>query len=407
MRLSFGLLLPAIAGVAHATSSRVDGFIFTASKDLDAGSVSLTPEQVRVVLAQQLDVTQYHSLGAGDRSEKELKFINTFGGQHPKLIDKDVAGATSLRHLVVFLDVSLEGSKALKAKWSAKGRTEPSFVMVGSPGPESVGVLVRDFQQQISPRELPDEDMQCTLTRAIDASASECWSSKNSHIMHWFTEDSVSKVILHLTTSTNNFQSDFDTFVESQDSLFRAIEKGDLEATFLLMTPGQTKHFKYLSEPWGSYSLPDSDSDLRKRQQELPMSDVVSSSSSSAPSGPQPTSTPIRGLPPLCYNTLESCNTSTQNCSGHGACARKFGPAKGESGASCFACKCYSPDKTRKGHWGGAACQKQDISAQFWIIAGFSALLIGIVSYAIGMMFSIGSEKLPGVIGAGVAAKTR
>lgn len=405
MRLSFGLLLPAIAGVAHATSPRVDGFIFTASKELDAGSVSLTPEQVRVVLAQQLDVTQYHSLGAGDRSEKELNFINTFGGQHPKLFDEGVAGATSPRHLVVFLDVSLEGSKALKAKWSAKGRTEPSFVMVGSPGPESVGALVRDIQQQISPQELPEE--QCTLTKAIDASASECWYGKNSHIMHKFTEDSVSKVFLHLAASTNNFQSDFDTFVESQDSLFRAIEKGDLEATFLLMTPGQTNRFIHLREPWGSYSLPGSNSDLRKRQQELPMSDVVSSSSSSTLSGPQPTSTPIRGLPPLCYNSLESCTASTQNCSGHGACVRKFGPAEGESGASCFSCKCYSPDKTRKGHWGGAACHKQDISAQFWIIAGFSALLIGIVSYAIGMMFSIGSEKLPGVIGAGVAVKTR
>ncbi|OBT77244.1 hypothetical protein VF21_04073 [Pseudogymnoascus sp. 05NY08] len=390
MRLSFGLLLPAIAGVAHATSSRIDGFVFTASKELDAGSVSLTPEQVRVVLAQQLDVTQYHSLGAGDRSEKDLKLINTFGGQHPKLFDEGVAGATSPKHLVVFLDVSLEGSKALKAKWSEKGRTEPSFVMVGSPGSESVGTLVRDIQHQISPRELADE--QCTLTKAIDASASECWSNRNSHITHKFTEDS----------------SDFDTFVKSQDSLFSAIEKGDLEATFLLMTPGQTNRFK--KQPWGSYSLPASDSDVRKRQQEPPLSDVVSSSSSSALSGPQPTSTPIGRLPPLCYNTLESCTSSTQNCSGHGACFRKFGPAKGESGASCFACKCYGPDptdKTKKGHWGGAACQKQDISAQFWIIAGFSALLIGIVSYAIGMMFSIGSEKLPGVIGAGVAAKTR
>ncbi|KFY18399.1 hypothetical protein V493_08646 [Pseudogymnoascus sp. VKM F-4281 (FW-2241)] len=405
MRLSLGLLLPAIAGVAHATSSRVDGFVFTASKLLNDGSVTLTPEQVRVVLAQQLDVTQYHSLGAGDRSEKELKLINTFGGQHPKLFDEGVAGAASPRHLVVFLDVSLEGSKALKAEWSAKGRTEPSFVMVGSPGPESVGALVRDIQQQISPRDLPDE--QCTLMKAIDASASECWSSKSSHIMHKFTEDSVSKSFLHLTTSTNNFQSDFESFVKSQDSLFRAIEAGDLEATFLLMTPGQTVRF--VKEPWGLYSVPASDSDVRKRQQEQPMSDVVASSSS-ALSSPQPTSTPIPRLPPLCYNTLESCTTSTQNCSGHGACVRKFGPAEGESGASCFTCKCYSPDatdKTRKGHWGGAACQKQDISAQFWIIAGFSSLLIGIVSYAIGMMFSIGSEKLPGVIGAGVAAKTR
>ena len=172
------------------------------------------------------------------------------------------------------------------------------------------------------------------------------------------------------------------------------------------MTQLQTSRLPYVKELWGSYSVPGSNS-RQKRQLEEPISDI---GSSSAPSDPQPTSTPIRGLPPICYNTLDSCTTSTRNCSGHGICVRKFAPAEGGSGASCFSCSCYSPDATdptRKGHWGGAACQKQDISAQFWIIAGFSALLIGIVSWAIGMMFSIGSEKLPGVIGAGVAAKTR
>lgn len=189
MRLSSALLLPAIAGVAQATSAHVDGFIFTASKGLDQGTVSLTPEQVRVVLSQQLDVTQYHSLGAGDRSEKDLKLINTLGGQHPILFDEDIAGGTSPRHLVVFLDVSLERSKALKAEWSSKGRAEPSFVMTGNPGRKSVGSLVRDFQKQISPLELSDE--RCTLTEAIDVSADECWYNKNSHIMHKFSEDSV------------------------------------------------------------------------------------------------------------------------------------------------------------------------------------------------------------------------
>lgn len=175
------------------------------------------------------------------------------------------------------------------------------------------------------------------------------------------------------------------------------------------MTPSHVKSAAKLKEPWGSYSVPIPDSVHQKRQLEEPMSDIVSSSTST-PSNPQPTSTPLRRLPALCYNTLDSCTTATQNCSGHGKCVRKYGPTEEGSGPSCFSCSCYSPDASdpaRKGHWGGAACQKQDISAQFWIIAGFSALLVGIISAAIGAMFSIGSEKLPGVIGAGVAAKTR
>lgn len=58
-------------------------------------------------------------------------------------------------------------------------------------------------------------------------------------------------------------------------------------------------------------------------------------------------------------------------------------------------------------HWGGAACQKKDISGPFWLIVGFTVVMIGLVSWAIGMLFSIGEEKLPGVIGAGVSSKAR
>lgn len=113
-------------------------------------------------------------------------------------------------------------------------------------------------------------------------------------------------------------------------------------------------------------------------------------------------------LPALCYSSLESCADATNNCSGHGECFRKYGTAKGASGAECFACGCVASfEKNKTTYWGGAACQKEDVSSQFWILAGFSVLLMGLVGWAIGMMFSIGNEKLPGVIGAGVAPKTR
>ena len=117
---------------------------------------------------------------------------------------------------------------------------------------------------------------------------------------------------------------------------------------------------------------------------------------------------PLGKLPPLCYSSLESCTDATNNCSGHGECLRKYGPEKGASGAECFACGCIASfEKNKTTYWGGAACQKEDVSSQFWILAGFSVLLMGLVGWAIGMMFSIGNEKLPGVIGAGVAPKTR
>lgn len=54
-------------------------------------------------------------------------------------------------------------------------------------------------------------------------------------------------------------------------------------------------------------------------------------------------------------------------------------------------------------HWAGGACSKQDISVQFWLFAGFTISLLTILYLAIGMLFSVGEEKLPGVIGAGVS----
>lgn len=116
-------------------------------------------------------------------------------------------------------------------------------------------------------------------------------------------------------------------------------------------------------------------------------------------------------LLPVCFATLKACTSATSNCSGHGECKLKYGSetetAKDKS--ACFACQCshsivHNKDKTFKTtYWGGPACSKQDVSGPFWLLAIFSVVMMGLVGWAIGMMFAIGEEKLPGVIGAGVS----
>lgn len=39
----------------------------------------------------------------------------------------------------------------------------------------------------------------------------------------------------------------------------------------------------------------------------------------------------------------------------------------------------------------------------FWLLAGISIAMVATVSWGIGLLFSIGQEDLPSVIGAGVA----
>lgn len=105
-------------------------------------------------------------------------------------------------------------------------------------------------------------------------------------------------------------------------------------------------------------------------------------------------------LTPVCYASNSSCNEATNTCSGHGACYEKSG--------DCYACRCHETYvKTEGGveqkvRWGGAACQKRDISSPFFLIAGVTIAIMVVVGAAAGMIFRVGNTELPGVIGAGV-----
>lgn len=126
-------------------------------------------------------------------------------------------------------------------------------------------------------------------------------------------------------------------------------------------------------------------------------------------------SLPITGIPPLCHASLDSCISATNNCSGHGECFRKYGD---EGKGGCFTCFCKATVKTipfpggqKNGttlqYWGGSACHKEDISDAFWLIFIFTVVIIAVTGWAVTMIFNIGEEKLPGVIGAGVSGKAK
>lgn len=168
---------------------------------------------------------------------------------------------------------------------------------------------------------------------------------------------------------------------------------------------------------YGSYDMPNHAAAVR-RQVEEPMSESFQNSPEKTQREPQKlavsnaTDEPITGVPPVCYSTLDSCSSKTNNCSGHGKCFKKRAGVSGKD--ACFACGCtaqnqtflHGPDKrtgNRIIYWGGAACQKQDVSGPFWLISIFTVVLVGLISWSIGLMYSVGEEKLPGVIGAGVS----
>lgn len=113
---------------------------------------------------------------------------------------------------------------------------------------------------------------------------------------------------------------------------------------------------------------------------------------------------------PACFNSEESCIEATHGCSGHGSCYNKQRSINGGTKSDCYTCKCRETitrkedGSIQKSSWGGPACQKRDISTPFLLVAGISIMAIAAAGAAIGMLYYVGQDELPGVISAGVGA---
>jgi hypothetical protein len=177
-------------------------------------------------------------------------------------------------------------------------------------------------------------------------------------------------------------------------------KSGEMETTILLLPIVEDS---VESQQWS-----DIDHELRRRQAELPITHVEEEVDAveTSPATSHPTFVTSTGAIPACFESLEKCEAETRNCSSHGECRNKWAKADGKDGEKvCYSCHCLAT-KSESGsvtHWGGQTCAKKDISVEFWLFAGFTVALVGVMAVAIGMLFSVGEEKLPGVIGAGVS----
>ncbi|PLN75502.1 hypothetical protein BDW42DRAFT_180516 [Aspergillus taichungensis] len=111
---------------------------------------------------------------------------------------------------------------------------------------------------------------------------------------------------------------------------------------------------------------------------------------------------------PSCFNSEASCIEATHGCSGHGSCYNKQRSVNGGAKSDCYTCKCRETitrkedGSIQKFSWGGSACQKRDISTPFFLVAGISIIAIVATGAAVGMLYYVGQDELPGVISAGV-----
>lgn len=185
-----------------------------------------------------------------------------------------------------------------------------------------------------------------------------------------------------------------------------------METTVLLLPESsRTSHLN----SWSSHP---SASIVHRRQAETVLSadeTVVDEESATATASPSHVFTDPANLPALalCYSSYNSCITATGNCSSHGDCENTLAsrdedgnrvPAK-EGQFVCFACQCKGT-RSKMGsvtRWAGGRCDKTSYSVPFALFAGFTILMLFIITGAVRLIYSVGEEPLPGVLSAGVS----
>ncbi|CAN6674163.1 hypothetical protein TRVA0_050S00760 [Trichomonascus vanleenenianus] len=98
------------------------------------------------------------------------------------------------------------------------------------------------------------------------------------------------------------------------------------------------------------------------------------------------------------FDSKDKCKAATNNCSGRGECV-KVGDR--------YACACkpsYNSDKRKTTRWAGRACEKKDVSVEFQMFFWTGLGILAAIVWGIKLLFSMGSEPLPGVLSAAVVS---
>ena len=174
------LLLPALVGVALASSEKAKVYILPQPKHLIRPSTTptLSPEEARLVIAQRVGVSQHYSLN--QISSDTLAYINTFGRQQFRLFEDDTADGP-IQLIIISDGISPSMAEHLATVY---GSTEPAFEISDPPSQGANAQLVKDISTQ-GGFETPS--YQCDLMNAIDPSLEECWT-REARILHLDTQ---------------------------------------------------------------------------------------------------------------------------------------------------------------------------------------------------------------------------
>ncbi|KAI2469556.1 hypothetical protein F4781DRAFT_393890 [Annulohypoxylon bovei var. microspora] len=383
-------LLPALASIATANAEEqlqdAEVYIIRQQETAVSNPPSIPQDLARAILLQRLSTSEQPSaLGQLPESisqDESILYLNQYA-KTPRPLFEEVEDANEPRQLVIaFSGITTEKQKDLQAvlpgvslAFTAPGLSRLSAAKGKKPS--------------------------CAFDQSINPQNGKCWKGKTQYLEYNAVKDK--NVIKQLGQTIQTLQSQ--------------AQSGTLETTILLLAhPSSTLHQRDGLEE--ELVMAEAASD-----KEIPTADTsFNADGSKRPEDPTKPFHAFSGKPsnlaarpailPSCFASHNACVSATDSCSGHGQCVDRWGALDGVKN-ECFTCRCMSTNETddagRVGlyHWGGSACHKRDISTPFWLFAGVTLALIGTVTFAIGLLFSVGEEKLPGVIGAGVSRTSK
>ncbi|KAI0446411.1 hypothetical protein F4803DRAFT_14680 [Xylaria telfairii] len=361
-------LLPALAGVIAAADpapQHAEAYMLRHTKPTTSSpnSPSIPDSLAEAILLQRLSSPDRPSaLGQIPQSldeDEAISYINEFATPPRPLFDG--ADADEPKQLVIaFSGVTAAQHKQLKA---AIPRVPLAFT---APGLSRLPAKVSSG---------------CAFGPSINPKSSKCWSGKTQYLQYDVQKDS--ELVKQLSVNLAALKS--------------YAKEGLMETTIVILS---------------------SDAELRRRQVQQKEKVMAEPSSDttfvSSKHGDNKAFDAFAGRPttvPSCFASQNACETATSSCSGHGLCVDRWG--KDDTADACFFCHCGSTvekdakDVAHVYYWGGATCQKRDVSTPFWLFAGVGITLAATVAFSIGLLFSVGEEKLPGVIGAGVSRSSK
>ncbi|KAJ9610577.1 hypothetical protein H2200_005354 [Cladophialophora chaetospira] len=391
------LLLPCALLAHHAAAQ--GAYLFTIDRSIITPSTAMIDsEMASAIIARRRALTADRHLGITD--SMLLQDINTYGGYQAPLFGEETPNTAPGKLFIRISNVDMtikDFDLAMPDLW------------IDAPTKD----LLTDFKAVTDSSRREQDDL-CEYEVAPSRNAPD---SKNVEVVFSYpTENgrclkSTEIPNIPIILSLHSFLPTNPSGVKTQiDGLIRILKHfsatENVESTLLLL-PSEKK----LKKPKATQKHKNTARSALESEEErldLPSQSAAASSTlgvvqpTAGSNSSANTTHPLPHFVPQCFSSQAQCENTTNTCSGHGSCYRAH--------ASCFKCRCgttvvrTNADGTKKTvQWGGNACQKKDVSVPFVLFASFGVVMTALIVGAIGMLWSMGSQELPSVIGAGVA----